>query len=254
MNLPLLDESTTMERASRINDTLDKHGLAKVKSSHSRAEHERQYFDSLGDSIDQQALKEVARELEEVARDHGWPERPSGKTWGASFDVDLGFRLHRLLDDLGVTRHTASRHEAWCFMTTVLVPHVVAFRWGVLDSERALRDRYCGEKRNALGRLWWRVECLGSGDEESDRELFRKLGEDGLVQLQERASAFFPNKPLARASARLLAETADETGKKSAARAAKHIRRGLAFVCADAIEDEEEMLQLLRSLQIEESM
>ena len=74
------------------------------------------------------------------------------------------------------------------------------------------------------------------------------------MQLQERASTFLPNKSLARASARLLAETAHETGKKSAARAAKHIRRGLAFVCADAIEDEDEMLQLLRSLQIVDSM
>ena len=250
MNLPLLDESTTLERASQINDTLEKHGAAKVKQAWARREHPKQYFDSLGEYADSDTLKEIATEIEELAREHGWPNIPSSKSWGPRFDTELAFVLHRRLAEHGFTRHNASRQEAWCFLCTVLVPHVVAFRWGHLKTEYALRGRYCGGRRQALGRLWWRVECLGSGDDASDKNLFENLGEDGLVQMQERAATFFPSKTLARATARLLIEIADETGKKSGARAAKHIRRGLAFVCPDAIDDEDEMLDLLRRLHI----
>lgn len=253
MNLPLLDESIALERASRINATFENQGAAKVKTAFARTEIDTQYFDSLGDPVDQSTLKNIAGEIEELAREHGWPDRPSNKTWGPAFDLDLSFLLHRRLAECGFTRHAASRVEAWCFMCTVLVPHVVAFRWGHLETEYALQSRYGRGRRQAIGRLWWRMECLGSGDETADRELFQKLGEDGLVQMQERADTFFPSKTLARATARLLIEIADETGKKAGARAAKHIRRGLAFVCPDAIDDEDEMLELLRRLHIPET-
>ena len=79
------------------------------------------------------------------------------------------------------------RDDVWAFMTTVLAPDVVYWRFPTRSS--AQTDRYAGGVRNAFQRLWIRGVTLDRGvNSEARWELVEKLTEDAMVQIFERAS------------------------------------------------------------------
>lgn len=105
----------------------------------------------------------------------------------------------------------ALRDDVWAFMTTVLAPDVVYWRF---PSRPTLPlERYAGGVRNAFQRLWVRGVALDRGEASMDRwELVEKLSEDAMVQIFERASlAAYPQ--LARALAEGWLRAAGEFGR-----------------------------------------
>lgn len=121
-------------------------------------------------------LDGLASDLLGLASSHGFPDSDAGH---AAFDADGAVLLatipyFRLSDVL--------RDDVWAFMTTVLVPDIVRWRYG--DQEA----RHQGGVRNVLQRLWLRATAadrgLGAGDERW--AVVRALSEDASVQIIER--------------------------------------------------------------------
>lgn len=76
------------------------------------------------------------------------------------------------------------RDDVWAFLTTVVVPDVVGWRFPDMAVER-----FHGGIRNALQRLWIRGNSLDLGEGRQDRWIFlEELTEDAMVQIFERAS------------------------------------------------------------------
>lgn len=103
-----------------------------------------------------------------------------------SFDVQLGQALHEALRILPAD---AAHDGTWSFLSLVVFPDVVAYRFPELHP-----DRFVGKyPRNALRRVWFRQELLGG--------LLQKarfpLGEDEATGLFER-TALVRNRRLAK--------------------------------------------------------
>lgn len=144
-------------------------------------------------------LEAIAKGLTEIAIKNGYPEERQRNT-GA--DAEWAEWLHRHLD---TSAHEAALDSMWHFMTVVLVPDLVRWRWGA-TKEDSISDRWITTKhrgRNALGRLWWRAEIFFDEDEENPYGLVHALGEDELVQVMERPS-FAGNRTLSRTTAAML--------------------------------------------------
>lgn len=78
----------------------------------------------------------------------------------------------------------ALRNDVWAFITTVVAPDVV--HWRFPDTKP---ERYHGGIRNAFQRLWLRGNALDRGESHPDRwELVRSIPEDAAVQILERPS------------------------------------------------------------------
>lgn len=101
----------------------------------------------------------------------------------------------------------ALRDDVWAFMTSVLAPDVVYWRFP--SRSTAQLERYAGGVRNAFQRLWIRGVTLDRGEDRQARwELVEKLTEDAMVQIFERASlASVPHLARAIAEGWLRAET-----------------------------------------------
>lgn len=78
----------------------------------------------------------------------------------------------------------ALRNDVWAFITTIVAPDVVAWRF-----PDAGRTRFEGGVRNAFQRLWLRGRALDRGKEHPDRwEAVHAFPEDAAVQVVERPS------------------------------------------------------------------
>lgn len=78
----------------------------------------------------------------------------------------------------------ALRDDVWAFLTTVVAPDVVAWRFPDLPGRR-----FEGGVRNAFQRLWLRARALDRGENHADRwELVRAMPEDAVVAIIERTS------------------------------------------------------------------
>jgi hypothetical protein len=126
--------------------------------------------------------------LRDIARNCGFPDNPS-QVARSKFDHEAAIFLASQAD---LMTGESLRDDVWAYMTTVIVPDVVAWRF----PEKA-PHRFEGGVRNALQRLWVRGAVLDRGEDHEDRwELVRALSEDAAVQIFERAS-IGGNRPLA---------------------------------------------------------
>ncbi len=144
-------------------------------------------------------LEAVARGLTEIAINNGYPEERQRNT---NADAEWAEWLHRHLD---TSSHEAALDSMWHFMTIVLAPDIVRWRWGA-TKEDSTSDRWITTKhrgRNAFGRLWWRAEIFFDEDSENPYHLVHALGEDELVQVMERPS-FAGNRILSITTAKML--------------------------------------------------
>jgi hypothetical protein len=134
-----------------------------------------------GGQISLTVLGELRALLVEVARTCGFPERSSVAD-RARFDA-LATAI--LADFAPLASGESDRDDVWAFLTTVLAPDVVAWRF-----VNRSPDRYMGGVRNAFQRLWMRASALDRGAEAgaSRWELVERLTEDALVQITERPS------------------------------------------------------------------
>lgn len=83
----------------------------------------------------------------------------------------------------------AAKSGPWEFMTCVLLPDLVRWRFSGTAGSTSM-ERFVSGRRNACRRLWWRAFHLSPRLSAGSRleQLLQTLGEDELVQLMERPS------------------------------------------------------------------
>lgn len=115
--------------------------------------------------------------LEEAMRRFPRDKRPSSDAW-------LGPRLHAVAR---LTRREAAHQGVWRFLSLVLAPDYVLWRFGDMKpasegtvAAAAPRDRYLGrEDKHALSRLWWAAELFRNGSDYGPAE--RALGNQDVT-------------------------------------------------------------------------
>lgn len=138
---------------------------------------------------------DVTVELRKIAQKFGYPTT-NMQSARSLFDQEAAIYLAQKEE---LKSGEALRDDVWAFMSTVLAPDVVAWRFSDNSSERVAR--FAGGVRNAFQRLWVRGTALDRGEGHPQRwELIRQLTEDAMVQIFERAS-IGGNPPLAKAVA-----------------------------------------------------
>ena len=138
------------------------------------------YAASGGSVVDPDDLLEFRKQFLAIAVKFNFPERGSVRD-RASFDSEAAEALgeHRLF-----TLPESMRDDVWAFVATVVLPDVVAWRFGTSS-----RDRFYGGVRNTFQRLWLRGWALDRGVGHIERwGLLNELTEDAFVQIVERPS------------------------------------------------------------------
>jgi hypothetical protein len=145
--------------------------------------HEKAVFGTTGGSrVSAPELKQLQEQIREVAEDSGYPE--PGRPSRGNFDCQCALILHKYMD---ICPNEASQNGVWQFLSLVVVPDVVRWRF-FQESERGTNpDRFLGGPRNVLRRLWWRAYLLGEGSESAGK-LMKTLGEDEITQVFDRSS------------------------------------------------------------------
>lgn len=132
-----------------------------------------------GSRAEGQHLADLRSGLEELARRRGFGQ-PVDRHALAAFDADAGSWLAQ--SDLFSTGE-ALRDDVWSFVTAVVAPDIVHWRFGPAI------ERYTGGVRNTFQRLWMRGRALDRGPGHPARwALLTELTEDALVQITERPS------------------------------------------------------------------
>nr|WP_281416298.1 DUF6339 family protein [Deinococcus aestuarii] len=178
--------------------------------------------------------------MRETAVASGYPRLPNENDRRA-FDARAGAFLHT---HMRITASEASKPGPWAFLTCVLVPDVVRWRFpgrdGITDPERFLGGGGLAS-RNTLARLWWRADVFALPGEDQPYALLERLGEDELVQFMERP-ALSGNHVLARTTAAVFLRLVDAEGdlnRRFLLRdALKRLRRLLSFVSFESLEDD----------------
>lgn len=199
-------------------------GLSVAKCRESRGlSHPSQIFSPLGGApVTERELSELAEKLTAISERFGYP----GKCLDTrSNDAQWSEHLHRNLD---VTPHEAAKDEMWHFMTCVLVPDLVRWRWesdgADVPSERWITVRRRG--RNCFGRLWWRSEILANRLSKNPYEIVHELKEDEFVQIMERPS-LAGNRSLSRSAAQALIEFGRRNTKANRANIFREVQKRL---------------------------
>ena len=112
----------------------------------------------------------------------GWPEPLKSRMARNQFDSLVSIVLYNNMD---ITPGEASREDVWSFISCVMMPELVRWRFPGKDNKTDLR-RFVGGVRNTYQRLWWRSYVLYKEDNEKPYSLVKELGEDELVQIMER--------------------------------------------------------------------
>ncbi|MES2187192.1 MAG: DUF6339 family protein [Pseudomonadota bacterium] len=149
------------------------------------ADHAAAIFTPVGGArITSTSLNELRRAVVEIAGAFGYPNIPNGDN-AAGFDAAASVALFKLVS---ISAAEASKPGVWDFLSCVLLPDVV--RWRFHSAEAATSQaRFIAGRRNTFQRLWWRAYHVTHGQVLTDAELGRLLldmGEDELVQLMER--------------------------------------------------------------------
>lgn len=157
-----------------------------------------------GGQIALNTLGDLRALLVDAARACGFPDRGTVLD-RARFDA---LATAALVEFEPLSSGEADRDDVWAFLTTVLAPDVVAWRF-----VNRSPDRYMGGVRNAFQRLWMRAHALDRGaNAGGDRwELVERLTEDALVQITERPSVG-ADRRLSQAIAEAWIRTSDSIG------------------------------------------
>ena len=180
-------------------------------------------FSPLGGApVSENELRGLAENLTAISERFGYPGECIDTR---SNDAQWAEYLHR---NLNVTPHEAAKDEMWHFMTCILVPDLVKWRWesdgAEGPSERWITVRRRG--RNCFGRLWWRCEILTVHQSKSPYELIHELKEDEFVQIMERP-LLAGNRSLSRSAAQALVEFGRRNAKVNRALIFREVQKRL---------------------------
>lgn len=197
-----------------------------------------QYYET-GSKIPSGELERLQADLRMCAEEYGYPELADEHST-RSFDTACGQLLHQTMK---LHPSEASHLEMWAFLTCVLLPDVVRWRFpgGATTEERFIgSDR--GLRRNTFGRLWWRAYLLHQPDSENPYEFFNLLYEDDLVQITERNS-IAASQTLITVFIKVFAAAVtkyEEIPRRDLMRETiKRVRRLLSFVAFDLLDDDQ---------------
>jgi hypothetical protein len=144
-----------------------------------------EYTPTGGTRAAKRALTTLRNDLLQMAAGTGYPEAPSQQQ-AAVFDAQAAIVLAQ---QMPIAPAEAAKGAVWEFMSCVLLPDIVRWRFGGGGYATSI-ERFVSGRRNTYQRLWWRSYHLSSrvntGRQLSD--LLQLLGEDELVQLMERPS------------------------------------------------------------------
>ncbi len=171
------------------------------------------------------------------ASSRGFPVGFTSEAAPEEFDEAVALILR---SDLKISLSHASEERFWAYMTCLLLPDVVRWRWG--KGGQANADRFLTSRRNqrnAFGRLWWRAEFFPTQANNFHRV---RLLEDEMVAILERPSLTTSRRVcVAIASALLDAVTdgSNETRRSIVRSGMRRIRRLSSFVVFEALSDHE---------------
>lgn len=192
-----------------------------------------------GSRVSQDFLAALQRDVRLQAQACGYPTKLPAQHQAESFDYECAVLLHQ---SMNLLPSEAAHIEMWAFMTTILLPDVVRWRFG---GDSTSLERFIGGdrglRRNAFGRLWWRAYLLQTEADSGDSHtLLRLLNEDEIVQITERPSIVL-NPRLAQAAARSHLACAVNyphlTRRVLMREAIKRIRRRITVVCYEMLDD-----------------
>lgn len=145
-------------------------------------DHEEAVFPAVGGQrIDEAQLKAVRQRVIGVLGPLGFPSE-SDLDARRTADTKLAAELMR---SLPLSPRGAMDNEAWSFLSCVVFPDVV--RWRFPESGAA---RFLGGTRNTLQRLWLRAAVLRDPGADDPFWLVTELPEDALVQIFERPAVW----------------------------------------------------------------
>ncbi|CUI28457.1 hypothetical protein [Achromobacter xylosoxidans] len=186
------------------------------------------------------ALNKLRGDLLQIATTAGYPS-PAAQQQAAAFDAEAALVL---AEQMGIAPAEAAKGGVWEFLSCVLLPDIVRWRFGGTGGGATPLERFVSGRRNVFQRLWWRAFHLAPRAVDSPLlpELLRALGEDELVQLMERPSlAGIEGLPGSIALGLLSASKAysDLTRRQLIREAQKRFLRLSSFVSFESIASEE---------------
>ena len=144
-----------------------------------------EFTPSGGSRVSKAALRTLRSDLMRVAVAAGYPNVPNQQQ-AAAFDAEAAVVLAQQMPLAPVE---AAKSGPWEFMTCVLLPDLVRWRFSGTGGSTSM-ERFVSGRRNACQRLWWRAFHLSPRPSAGSRlsQLLQTLGEDELVQLMVRRS------------------------------------------------------------------
>jgi hypothetical protein len=207
-------------------------------------DHVEQIFSPVGTPAEASHLRSLRSHLLQGAQESGYPNAPD-QVQRLRFDAYAGRVLHYAMNPIPAE---ASKGGVWEFMSLVLVPDLVRWRWFDASMGLAPTERFLAGRRNTFERAWRRAFLLYDESRTNPYELIDELGEDELVQIVERPY-LSGNRQLARLMG---SEFLASLSRNSVNRRREHMRdaqkrfmRLASFVCFDGLH-EKELGNLLR--------
>jgi hypothetical protein len=170
--------------------------------------------------------------------DNGYPSQATEQQ-RLSFDQLAAVALH---SRMRISPSEAARRGTWEFMTCVLLPDLVRWRFPGERGESS-PDRYFAGRRNTFQRLWWRAYLLRDDSrQDNSYALLALLGEDEIVQILERPNLAAIRNLTLHVGAGLLAAVdrhARIPRRVLIREAQKHFMRLSSFLLFDSLSDDE---------------
>lgn len=147
-------------------------------------EHPSQTYTPVGGTrVRKEELDQVQSAVRALAHECGYP---AAQRRGAHGEFDAGC-ARLLLELMKVVPAESAKPGVWQFLSCVLLPDVVRWRFPGKSGAATGHERFLGGVRNALSRLWWRAYVLeGANGHSAGLRLLDRLTEEELVQLFER--------------------------------------------------------------------
>lgn len=201
--------------------------------------HSSAIYAPTGNRVQRDKLKYIQEMVRSCAEEYGYPNPQETDTEKArGFDATCSILLHKNLD---LSPTEAAHIEMWAFMTCVMLPDVVRWRYyGDLTAIERFIGSNRGLRRNTFGRLWWRAFLLYQPELEDPYELVPQLNEDDYSALMERAS-IASDPALVTAASRVFLKFThqhpDISRRDIVREGAKRIRRLLSLIAFEAMDE-----------------
>lgn len=175
-------------------------------------------------------LETIQKEVRQIAESFGYPSNASRSGY-SGFDTEISIYFGERLE---MPDGEAYRPQTWAFISMVLLPDVVKWRFPGFGVSRCT-----GGRRDCFQRLWLRARAFDLGSDSENRwVLLKNLTEDSFVSIMERPS-LAGNKNICQALGAAWMRTAASVGRSRMEevnrRAIKRIRARGTLIFLDAL-------------------